>query len=182
VARLFTGLEVIQNWSPLDDAPAPDFTPAEWNGPHVQKCLADAWKTLGHLPAGNIWPKGFANCWPRYRIEWFDLLALVGAGVQEVEAFYRQMNRTRTLPTSKEISRMEKALVWPLEYLAGPRQCLIVNVCAKVMARYGELGDVLQREIKRRRYRGHADHWQRLNWKYCDKIADGLIKDKEVVF
>jgi hypothetical protein len=177
MARLFTGLETIENWNPLDDAPEPDFMPSEWHGPHVQKRLAEAWRILHRLPATDLKPKGHQSLWPQYRLEWQDLLALVGAGIEEVEAFYRQMNRTKVLPTAKEISLMEQAIGWPWQYLNSPRDVLIVSVCARVRSFDGDLA----REMRRKKYQGNPDQWQQLNWKLCDKIADRLIADRVMV-
>ena len=117
------------------------------------------------------------SAWPSYQVEWTDLLAWAG-DVGVVQAFERKANRVRILPSAKEISEMERALMWPLQYLKGARKVLICNVCARVASFDGDL----DREIRRRKYRGNAEHWQRLNWKYCDRIADGLILDKVAVF
>jgi len=114
--------------------------------------------------------------WPAYRVEWTDLLSMIGAG--ELEAMQREMNRVRVLPSAAEISKMEKAIAWPLDYLDHERQILIVNVCARITAIEGNL----QREIHRRSYGGEAEQWTRMNWTLCDRIADGLMRDKVLVF
>jgi hypothetical protein len=103
-------------------------------------------------------------------------LALVGGG--ELESMQREQNRTRILPTAREISEMEKAMWWPMTYLGNEAEVLIVNVCARV----GSFDGDLDREMSRRRYTGNAEQWQQLNWKLCDKIADGLIADRVTVF
>ncbi len=176
MARLFTGNEVLDGWSPLDGVPAPDFVPGGWNGPHVGVRLADAWRTLAKIPMPRFYPRGFGGGWPSYRIEWTDLLSMVGAG--ELEAMQREVNKVRVLPSAAEISKMEKAIAWPMVYLNKPRDVLIVNVCARMAAIDGNL----QREIKRRRYGGEAENWSRTNWKLCDRIADGLVKDRVLIF
>lgn len=177
MARLFTGREVIEQWNPLDGVPAPEFVPDEWNGPHVGVRLVDAWRTLAKIPMPRFWPRSFGRMWPAYRIEWTDLLSMIGAG--ELEAMQREQNRTRVLPSATEISQMEKAIAWPMEYLDNPRSVLIVNVCARMTAIDGNL----QREIRRRHYGGgDAKQWMKINWKLCDRIADGLIKDRVLVF
>jgi hypothetical protein len=104
------------------------------------------------------------------------LLALVGAG--ELDAMQREANRTRILPSAKQISQMERAIVWPLRYLREAAAVLVVNTCARVAS----LGGDLDAEIKRRHYDGEAEAWRRSHWKHCDRIADGLITDREVVF
>jgi hypothetical protein len=176
MARLFTGREVVDNWNPLDGVPAPEYIPSAWNGPHVAARLADAWRTLSKVVMPRFLPRGFGRLWPPYTIEWDDLLSMVGAG--EYEALQREANRVRVLPSAKEISQMEQAIHWPLDFLDEPRQVLIVNVCARMLAIDGDL----QREIRRRNYGGDSQQWQQLNWRYCDTIADNLIKDRVVVF
>jgi hypothetical protein len=176
MARLFTGREVIEEWSPLDGVPAPEFVPPQWNGPHVQLRLADAWVILAKMPWRSPYPRTFGRTWPSYKLEWFDLLAIVGGG--ELEAVHREANRTRILPSAKQISQMEQAIVWPLQYLKEALHVLVVNTCARVASFDGDLAE----EIKRRRYDGDAESWQQLNWKLCNTIADGLITDRVVVF
>lgn len=176
MARLFTGNEVIEAWNPLDGVPPPEFIPDEWNGPHVALRLSDAWRTLGKIPMPRFAPRAFGRNWPQYRIEWTDLLSMIGAG--EIEALQREQNRVRVLPSAKEISRMEQAIMWPLQYLKEAREVLIVNVCARMSAVDGNL----HREIRRRRYGGEAEEWRKQNWKLCDRIADGLVKDRVLVF
>jgi hypothetical protein len=176
MARLFTGREVVDDWSPLDGVPAPDYVPLQWNGPHVARRLIDAWVILARMPWRSPYPRTFGQTWPSYRLEWHDLLALVGGG--ELEAAQREQNRTRILPSAKEISQMERAIIWPLAYLREPVGVLIVNTCARVASFDGDL----PAEMKRRRYDGDAEAWQKLNWQFCDNIADGLIGDRVVVF
>ncbi|HEV8466071.1 MAG TPA: hypothetical protein VGQ63_13845 [Pseudolabrys sp.] len=176
MARLFTGREVIDDWSPLDGVPAPEFIPPQWTGPHVQVRLADAWRILSKMPWRSPYPRTFGRWWPSYRVEWHDLLAMLGAG--ELEAMQREANRTRILPSAKEISQMEQAIGWPMEYLREDRHVLIVNVCARVTSFDGDL----EREIRRRNYGGDVDQWRQLNWKFCDNIADQLIVDRVTVF
>ena len=101
---------------------------------------------------------------------------MIGAG--ELEAMQREINRVRVLPSASEISRMEKSIGWPLDYLEQARDVLIVNVCARIAAIEGNL----QREIRKRRYGGEVEQWKRTNWRLCDRIANGLIKDKVLVF
>jgi hypothetical protein len=176
VAKLFHGTETIEDWSPLDDLPAPEFIPPQWNGPHVQLRLADAWRVLSKMPWRSPYPRAFGSSWPGYRFEWEDLLAMAEAGT--LESMQREANRTRVLPSAKDISRMESAISWPMHYLRDSRHVLVVNVVARVASFDGDL----QREIRRRRYDGDAEQWQRLNWQLCDSIADSLITDRVMVF
>jgi hypothetical protein len=176
MARLFTGREVIEDWSPLDGVPAPEFIPAQWTGPHVGQRLADAWRILSKMPWRSPYPRTFGRWWPTYRVEWHDLLSMLGGG--ELESLQREQNRTRTLPSAKEISQMEQSIGWPLDYLEEPRHVLIVNVVARITSVDGDL----EREIRRRNYGGDPDQWRELNWKFCDSIADRLIADRILVF
>ena len=129
----------------------------------------------------RFYPRAFGRWWPNYRVEWDDLLSMIGAG--ELEAMQRQANRVRILPSAKEITWMEQSIAWPMDYLETPRAVLIVNVCARVASWSGELDhDDLAREIRRRNYGGEPEQWQQLNWRLCDQIADGLIADRVMVF
>jgi hypothetical protein len=121
-------------------------------------------------------PRAFGRAWPQYRVEWTDLLAMIGAG--ELESLQREANRSRVLPSAKEISQMERAIAWPMEHLRDERHVLIVNVCARIRSIDGDLAY----EIKRRKYDGEADAWRRLNWTLCDTIADALIGKRVMVF
>ena len=93
MARLFTGLETIDNWSPLDGVPAPEYVPLQWTGPHVARRLADAWRVLSRMPWRSPYPRSFGRWWPSYRVEWTDVLAMIDAG--ELEAMQREANRVR---------------------------------------------------------------------------------------
>jgi hypothetical protein len=101
---------------------------------------------------------------------------MLGAG--ELEALQREANRTRVLPSAKEISQMEQAIGWPMDYLREAQHVLIVNVCARVASFEGDL----EREIKRRRYDGDAETWRQIHWTLCDAMADRLIADRVMVF
>jgi hypothetical protein len=176
MAKLFQGSEVVDDWHPLDGVAPPEFVPPQWNGPHVARRLADAWLILARMPWRSPFPRAFGQTWPRYKLEWFDLLAIVGGG--ELAAMQREQNRTRILPSARQISEMEQAIAWPLDYLRAPEHVLIVNTCARVDSYNGDLAV----ELKRRRYDGDADTWRRSHWKHCDSIADSLIADRVVVF
>ena len=176
MAKLYNGTEVVEHWSPLDDTAMPEFVPAQWTGPHVALRLADAWKILSRTPWKSPYPRGYGGVWPAYKIEWYDLMAIVGGG--ELESMQRQANRTKLLPTHKEISQMEQAIDWPMDYLSNERAVLVVHVCARMKSVDGDL----DREIRRRNYGGEAEQWRRLNWTYCDTIADALIGKQIMVF
>ena len=174
MARLFTGLEVVDDWSPLDGVPAPEYVPLHWTGPHVATRLADAWRVLSRMPWRSPYPRSYGRWWPSYRVEFTDVLAMIEA--DELEAMQREQNRVRVLPSAKQITQMEAAISWPMDYLADAEQVRIVNVCAKVASYDGDLA----REAKRRGF--DADIWQHENWRLCNAIADRLIDDRVMVF
>lgn len=176
MAKLFCGNEVLDGWSPLDDQPMPEYIPLQWTGPHVQLRLIDAWKILSKMPWRSPFPRAFGRWWPQYKVEFEDLLCMLGAG--ELESMQREANRVRLLPSAKEISQMERAIGWPMQYLTEPRHVLITNVCARVASFDGDL----EREIKRRRYDGDAETWRQIHWTLCDAMADRLIVDRVMVF
>ena len=176
MARLFTGCEVVDDWHPLDGVSAPEIIPLQWTGPHVALRLTDAWRILSRMPWRSPYPRAFGRWWPPYRVEWVDLMSMLGGG--ELEQLQREANRTKVLPSAQDISRMELAIDWPMQFLAEPRHVLIVNVCARVASFDGDLA----REIKRRNYGGDAEQWQQLNWQFCDSIADQLIGRRIMVF
>jgi hypothetical protein len=102
---------------------APEYVPTYWIGPHVGKRLAEALRTLRHLPINGC-PAGFTNSWPEYAIEWTDRLAQLEGDQEQQEQEAKARNWTRIVPSSVEISRMETAIVWPARYLGYVPQLL----------------------------------------------------------
>jgi hypothetical protein len=97
---------------------APDGLPAEWNVPHVFDRLVEAVETLGRVPM-TVRPRGHANGLPtgtQDKLSLLEQLELEESG--ELERLHLAQNRVRLPVTSLQISRMEQALNWPLEYLA----------------------------------------------------------------
>jgi hypothetical protein len=80
----------------------PEFVPEKWNGPHVCKRLADAFRTLAYMPGGG---RGESSPWPPYAYEY----------IEEP----KEGATTRVRPTATEISQMEHAIAWPGQYLGG---------------------------------------------------------------
>ena len=66
--------DLLREWHPLDHTPVPDYHPPQWDGPHVGKRLAEALRTLGHMPI-NGYPAGFTNSWPPILHEYSDRAA-----------------------------------------------------------------------------------------------------------
>lgn len=58
-------------------------------------------------------PRAFGNSWPAYAWDWADLLAQEEADEQQKQSDAQAQNRTRLLPSSVGIMRMETAMVWP---------------------------------------------------------------------
>jgi hypothetical protein len=52
--------ELLREWHPLDGVPAPECILPGWDGPDVGKRLAEALRTLRHMPV-NGYPAGFSN-------------------------------------------------------------------------------------------------------------------------
>lgn len=120
MARLFTGLETIDNWSPLDGVPAPEYVPVQWTGPHVGLRLADAWRVLSRMPWRSPYPRSYGRWWPSYRVEFTDVLAMIETdGLEDMQ---REQNRVRVLPSARAITQMEAAISWPMDYLADSEQ------------------------------------------------------------
>ena len=104
MARLFSGREVVDDWSPLDGVPAPDYVPLQWTGPHVARRLIDAWVILARMPWRSPYPRTFGHTWPSYKLEWHDLLALSAV------ASWKRHNASRTARASCRPPR--KFLKW----------------------------------------------------------------------
>jgi hypothetical protein len=89
--------EVLDDWHPLSGLLAPEYIPPEWDGPHVGKRLAEALRTLRHLPM-NGHPKAFGNSWPEYQIERTDELAQTGADAIQRAQEEASRNRVKVFP------------------------------------------------------------------------------------
>ncbi len=91
--------------------------PARWTVPHVMDRMEEAFKTLSRIPMA-IRPRRYINSMPQYVYDRGDLNAQ--AETHELERLANIKNRVRIPPTPAEIGRMEEALRWPSEFLAGP--------------------------------------------------------------
>lgn len=93
--------------------------PAEWNAPRVFDRLVEAVETLGRLPM-TVRPRGYANAMPEatqeMQLSLLDMIKMEETG--ELERLYLAQNRVKLRVTSRQISRMDEALNWPLLYLA----------------------------------------------------------------
>lgn len=145
-------------------------TPACWIGPHVGRRLMEAMRTLRLLPmAGAI---GYRPAWPAYAYEFEDLLAQHEQG--ELERTQLVQNRSRILPGIRDLSLMERAIVWPASYLARkPQIASAVNCVALAHALDRDAGWVAAKKG------GYADTWRQRHDLGCEIIASQL-RDKRV--
>ncbi|MCC8945978.1 hypothetical protein H8A97_12935 [Bradyrhizobium sp. Arg62] len=93
--------------------------PPQWTQIHVLDRLEEAFAVLSSLPARTR-PKQFGNGMPtpvREKLTNKDWIDLLEAG--ELEKVEEQANRVRLAPTTAQITRMDQALRWPFEHLAG---------------------------------------------------------------
>lgn len=142
-----------------------DPVPPRWSGDHVGLRLTEAFRTLRLIPM----PRGVAGflCpWPAYAYTWEDLLAQQEQG--ELERTMQLQNRTRLQPSWQEVSRMERAIGWPAEYLRERHLAAAVNHVALAYALDRDCAWVVQR------YGGFADTWRDRHAVGCAEIASGL--------
>jgi hypothetical protein len=147
--------------------------PTRWDGPHVGRRLMEAMRVLRLLPmAGAI---GYRPAWPAYAYEFEDLLAQHEQG--ELERTQAIQNRTRLQPSIREITVMERALVWPAVYL-GRTQTIAsaVNAVALAHALDRDAGWVANKRG------GYADTWRARHDRGCEIIAAGLRKERVPIF
>ena len=175
MGRILSPEELIE-WHPLSGQPAPEYVPAYWIGPHVGKRLAEALRTLRHLPINGC-PAGFTNSWPEYAIEWTDRLAQLEGDREQQEQEAKAKNWTKIIPTSEEITRMETVIVWPARYLSERPQLLrTVGAVALARSRYQDIAAAARKlQLPGRIVR-------RWNDEGLETIAAGLQRDDVEVF
>lgn len=121
-----------------------DDVPTEWTPEHVGARLVEAFAILRKAGA-HVGPMQFGNAWPDYlrtKAEVNDLDALAN---HTAEA---HMDRSR--PTSDEVSRMNEALRWPMDYLDGmvlASDALMFWAYAKATGR--DMADMIHQRKKR---------------------------------
>jgi hypothetical protein len=94
----------------------PRRLPDTWTFLHVMERMEEAFRVLGRLPMATR-PRGYINSMPVYPYDRGDLNSQLETC--ELERMAKQRNRVRIPPTPAEIGRMEEALHWPIEFLAG---------------------------------------------------------------
>lgn len=116
-------------FNPLEDEVLTEVVPAHWNGPHVGVRISDAFRTLSRLPSSSV--RTVFGYWPSYAHSWEDMLAQLEQAADEQAREHRIANRARLSPDITEVSRMERALAWPLHYLGAlPLLARAVNAMA----------------------------------------------------
>jgi hypothetical protein len=95
------------------EQPDPDeFIPERWTSEHVLRRLFDAFVTLGRCPPIKG-PKTPGNAWPQYYPDFGDVRGWFENSTEtEVAERQRDMNRTRVIPTSRQLAEMEAAMDW----------------------------------------------------------------------
>ena len=150
-----------------------DETPPTWDGPHVGRRLMEAMRTLRLLPMPGV--TGYRPAWPAYTYEFDDLVAQEKQG--ELERTQQQQNRTRLLPGLRDITAMERAIVWPVCYLQGRLEIAsAVNFVALAHALDRDAGWVAAKRG------GYADTWRQRHDRGCDIIAGHLREERVPIF
>ncbi len=162
-------------FNPLEDGTMPEVVPTMWCGSHVGVRISEAFATLMRLPGGMR--RASFGYWPAYSHTWEDMLSQLEQAVEEQAREQRIQNRSRSSPSIEDVSRMERALYWPMHYL-GRVPLLVRAVNAMAFAH------ALERDCVwlARKRGGDPDLWQRKHWAGTELIARGLIRDKVAVF
>lgn len=90
-----------------------ELLPSSWTARHVGKRLIEAHDVLRRLPS-SVWPKGYGVTWPAYAHDAGELAIQAGAYTLEI-------GRNVILKTASadEVARMNEAMDWIWQYLAG---------------------------------------------------------------
>jgi hypothetical protein len=175
VPRILSQQEIIE-WHPLSGQPAPEYVPQNWDAPHVGRRLAEALRTLRHMPINGC-PAGFSNSWPEYGHDWEDHLAQAGADQEQQQQNAAAKNWTKVIPSAEEIMRMEIAISWPARYLGEIPQLLrVVGAVASARARHQPIA------VAARKLRLPGRLTRRWNNQGLDLIAAGLRRHEVIIF
>lgn len=88
--------------------------PTEWTPEHVGVRLIEAFEVLSRSVM-RPGPRQYANGWPAMVHEFSDMVDAQARTLAEKEKQQARVSR----PTTDELSRMEEALRWPMDHLAG---------------------------------------------------------------
>jgi len=125
--------------------------PATWSLIHVLDRLEEAFVVLSGLPA-HTRPREYGNAMPtplQERMSFKDLIEMSASG--ELEQMQEDRNRVRLAATSAQVSRMDQALSWPVQYLSDrPELAKAVSLRA--------LWAAMHADIRKRCERRGIDH------------------------
>jgi hypothetical protein len=162
-------------WHPLDGVPAPEYIPAQWDGPHVGRRLIEGFRTLARVPV-EPGPGMPATAWPIYRQEFSDYYAaLIGEERAEHATVAAERNRVRLPANAEEIARMETVIGWASRYLDARRARLVQFVAWRRACEW-------DMERIARKLRRHPAYVRRVNRLGLDLVAAGLRRDATTVF
>lgn len=119
--------------------------PTSWTPEHVQNRMVEAFDILARSGA-RVGPRQHANGWPEMLREFAD-----DVDTQAREAAAKEkLERSSSVPTSDEISRMNEALAWPMAYLDGkPMQADALMLWAYATALGRDMAAMLHQRKKR---------------------------------
>ena len=127
------------------EAVGEDETPTQWTPEHVGKRLTEAFDVLSRYSV-RVGPKKYGNGWPAMIHEFSDMVDAQARALADKE---RQQAIT-SRPTSDEVSRMDEALRWSMNYLADlpmPADALMLWAYAKALHR--DMDGMLHQRKKR---------------------------------
>ncbi len=96
----------------------PDHRPLKWTAERVGERLVEAFRVVARIP-NSTRPGGFKNSMPAYTHDAGDLNMQVGSGA--IIDTYNEHNRVRIQPSTQEITLMEQAISWPMEYFKNDK-------------------------------------------------------------
>lgn len=98
-----------------------------WHHELVGARLIEAAATIRRMPMSTR-PKSFGSAWPRFQpmtaseLQATENELMQSGGQGALDAWRREQNRVRPLPSGKEIERAEQALSWIPKYLGHDRE------------------------------------------------------------
>lgn len=125
--------------------------PSTWTLIHTLDRLEEAFAVLASMPARRG-PKQYGNAMPtpvQERMSFKDLIDMSATG--ELEQMEADRNRVRLAATSAQVSRMDQALSWPVQFLSDrPELAKAVSLRA--------LWAAMRTDIRKRCERRGMDH------------------------
>jgi hypothetical protein len=158
-----------RGWDPLSGVlPGPEDLPPYWTGGWVGKRMIEAFRILRQMPEGERpdWSK--RSMWPAFQHEFADA---VHQGDDWRKRIVSALERPRLGADSVEVSRMEEAIEWPMDYLRyhpGEARCLMLWSLATASPRL-----IIAKELRRRGWKRSTFEKRRRDG--AERIARGLI-------